>query len=476
MLKIWPKQLAAINTRADHTLYCGSRRAGKTTAQLLCFREMVAAYYPYPIKGMIIDIESDPLRDIRNKSKELFYGYDDGAVYKQLNHGIWLWPNGSELVFQPIRTEEDADKVLGHSYQFVGFNELSKHATPLVYNRAIANLDCPNPKVHCKSFATTNPYGPGRAWMKKLFIDPAPYGKMHEVAVELFDDKKVISTYLALPGSFTENPYVSDKNLATLFRICRDDPELYKAWILGSWDVTVGSAFPNWDKNIHVLEILKQIPKHWRVDRTMDYGHGHPCAILWWALVEDESSVCGRKLPIGSVIMINEWYIHNPDSPRKGMYQSSADLARGILEREDAMRHDGTIDKDAEVWGAAADDQIFSNNPETETTATIHERYGVYWERADKTKGARAIGKTMLRDRLGNAVRAVENKDKEPEPGIYFSPACTHTIDQIPRLENHTVKLDDIADNQLDHIYDAIRYRLYQKADVGEPVRARLFY
>ena len=476
MLKTWPKQLAAINTKADHTLYCGSRRAGKTTAQLLCFRKMVSEYWPYPIKGMIIDIESDPLRDLKEKSKDLYGGLGDGAVYKALNHGEWRWPNGSELLFRPIRTEEDVDKVLGHTKQFMGFNELSKHKTPVVFNRAIATLDCPNPAVHCKSFATTNPYGPGRAWMKKLFIDAAPYGEIQNVPVELFEGRKVTSSYISIFGSFTENPYVSDQNLATLFKICRDDPELYKAWIEGSWDATVGSAFPNWDSDIHVLDFLKQIPKHWRIDRTMDYGHGHPCAVLWWALVEDESSVCGRTLPVGSLIMINEWYIHNPEKPSKGMYQSSADLARGILEREDAMRHEGVIHKDAEVWGAAADDQIFSNNPETETTATIHERYDVFWERADKTKGARAIGKTMLRDRLGNAVRAFGNKDKELEPGIYFSHTCPHTIEQIPRLENHTVKLDDIADNQLDHIYDAIRYRLYQKTNVGDSPRARLFY
>ena len=417
---------------------------------------MVKDYWPTPITGIIIGVESDPLRDLRDKAYDLYANRGDGAKYLASSHGSWHWPNRSKLLFRPIRTEDDADKILGHTNQFVGFNELSQYSSPDVYNKALVTLNCDRPDVHCKSISTTNPYGEGRDWIEKLYIEPQRhYGDVVKVPITI-GGKTVYDTQVALFSSFIDNPKVTLERLKTLYRRCQDDPERYKAWVLGSWESFVGGAFRQWDNKIHVLDEVSEIPSTWRVDESMDWGSTNPCAVLWWAEVGDETQVCKFKLPIGSLILIDEWYIARHDNPRQGLELQVTDVAAGILERREILKS-RLLNKDVKFMTGIADKQIFANQySDVERIADIMARNKVYWNPADQSPNSRSTGKQMLRERLGNSVR-------QRGAGIYFSKKCVNTIDQIPKLQNHKGKPEEIADGQLDHIYDAIRYRLMRR-------------
>jgi len=450
-MRTFRKQQLAIDTRAKHTLYCGSRKAGKTYAQIMCFIKMAMEHWHHPIRGIILDKYYPNLDDIIAKSKLIIPDCDPHAVYIK---NQWRLSNGTVLLFRHAPDLDAVEKYLGHSYQFIGFNELSKWKDAELYDRMCATLESMK-GLQAKAFSTTNPFGRGKNWIKKRFIN-VPYGHVQT------DDG---TTRVAIFGSFVENTLLTNEAINDVRASCRNNPELAKAWIDGSWDNVVGGAFDFlWDKEIHVLPEFK-IPVDWRIDRVMDWGSSAPCAVLWACEVRSEEQVLvDRELPLGSLIIFAEWYLVNPNN-REGLRKSPSEVAEGILSRERLWRSKGIIHKDARVYRGAADNQIFgSPRSDVETIADTFRKAGVSWLPADKSPGSRIIGKQMIRDRLA-------------DHKLYFvGKHCPHAIEQIPSLENDDINVEDIADGQEDHIYDALRYRLYRKSYAKKAIGGGLVY
>jgi hypothetical protein len=71
----------------------------------------------------------------------------------------------------------------------------------------------------------------------------------------------------------------------------------------------------------------------------------------------------------------------------------------------------------------------------------------------DKSRGSRIIGLQLMRDRLQSSVL----KEK---PGIYFMRNCQACIELIPPLPRDPDNLDDVDTDSMDHLWDAVRYRV----------------
>ena len=119
----------ALDSRADHTLYTGSRGPGKTDTQLMRFARKVGLGYGAAWRGIIFDREYKNLDDLVAKSKKwyprIFKGHcrflESKGDYK------WVWDTGEELLFRVIKKKSDYDNYHGHEYPFIGWNELTKY-------------------------------------------------------------------------------------------------------------------------------------------------------------------------------------------------------------------------------------------------------------------------------------------------------------------------------------------------------------
>ena len=458
----FPKQQLAIDTRVKHTLYCGSRKAGKTLAQLMCWKKMVHQHWDKKIRGLIFDTGYDPLNDIIGKSQELFAKFNDGARYTQHR---WRYPNGSELLFRAAKNMGEASKFLGWSNQFLGMNELTKQADPEVYDRLAATLEPPE-GLQAIIFSTTNPFEAGKMWVKQRWMN-VPYGHIQTTYQEIANGQKVPIKRVAIFGSFTENPYLTPEAIAEIYDACRNNPALYKAWIEGSWDSTIGGAFDGaWDRDVHVLpmtnETIEPIPSDWRVDRGFDWGAGSPASVLWFAEVTDDSEYCGRSYERGTIIVFYEWYIATDKG--KGAGLTPQQICEGILDREHYMRTNGLVDKRCEVLPGPADTQIWNDErPGIMSIAREMSGYGVDWDKAYKGKNSRSQGKQAIRTRLINKT--------------LFFVGChvPKLVEHLPALQNDQIRLEDIATGQPDHDYDVLRYRLLQDSIYdGDPILGKL--
>lgn len=472
-------QEVAVDTRADETLYCGTRGGGKTDTQLMAFAKYVGIGYGSFWRGIIFDQEYKNLDDIIVKSRRIF-GKMPNAKYN-IKDSKWTWNTGEELLFRRLRQDSDYWLYHGQEYTFIGFNELTKYPTSYLYdtiqscNRSgFVPSEYPQvtstgetyylPPIPLMIFSTTNPFGAGHNWVKKRFIDVAPYGKLVSKETKVFNPKSqqeeiVTKTQIALFSSYIENIYLSTNYIAGLLNY--PDPNIRRAWALGSWDIVSGGAIGDlWKKEKHIITRFI-VPESWYIDRTFDWGSSHPFSVGWWATANGEEAdillANGEWIkfcpPSGSLIQIYEWYGTEEIGTNRGLKMSARDIAIGIVEIEQNLMASGWINRT--VASGSADNQIWNEtHSDTQCIADIMESENVYWTRSNKSAGSRKNGLQLLRDLLHNTIQNSDN------PHIYFMDNCVASISTLPILPRDEKKLDDVDTNAEDHVYDMVRYRI----------------
>ena len=477
----------AIDSRADHTLLFGTRGSGKTITQLMRFRRYVGIGYGRFWRGVIFDKEFKNLADLEAQSRRYFPQFGDGAKFlSSASDYKWVWPTGEELLFRHVSKDNDYEKFHGHEYPFEGFNELTKWHTSDLYDKLMSvnrssfvpekhtptklingkkvydTVDGkPLPPIPLQFFSTTNSSGPGRNWVKKRFVDPAPYGEIVERKYTVFSarqkqDIEVVRTQTCIFSSYIENPYLPEDYIASLQELTANNENLRKSWLLGSWDVTAGGAFDDlWDSNVHVIDRFP-VPHSWRVDRAFDWGSSHPFATVWWAEADGTEYTYpdGRVFcpPRGSLIAVDEFYGTKEIGTNKGIVMSAGDVAKGIRDKEIAMLANGWVSR--QPVPGPADNQIRNViDKKIDTLEKLMAKEGIRWTKSDKSPGSRAIGMQLFRDRLESSLR---NEGKS----VYFMRNCVCCVETIPVLPRDEKNMDDVDTDAEDHLYDAVRYRI----------------
>jgi hypothetical protein len=490
-------QELALDTRCQITLYTGARGPGKTDTQLMRFRRNVGKGYGQFWQGIIFDKEYKNLADLITKSKRWFNAFNDGAKFHEGTNALyWEWPTGERLYFRVAKKEADYWNYHGHEYPFVGWNELTKYADAKLFDMMMSvNRSSYRPEdypiwidgllfdttgeivfvdktaksarkhliapIPLEVFATCNPYGVGHGWVKKRFINKAPYGVVVYEDVEIFSaqtqtKKTVRVSQVAIFGSYAENPYLDDKYIATLFN--EKNVNRRKAWLTGSWNIVAGGAFDDvWDEAYNIVPTFP-VPKDWRIDRCFDWGSSHPFAVEWVAEANGEEVMLpdGRTFcpPPKSLIVCGEWYgsDESNDQSNVGLKISAKAIAVGIRDREIEWMNSGHMQ--TQPRPGPADNQIRDvTQVDVETIEKKMSDEGVRWTPSDKSQGSRKNGMQLVRDMLDNA-RTREG------PGLFFMRHCRYAIDTIPILPRDEVKIDDVDTDAEDHCYDAIRYRV----------------
>lgn len=471
-------QELALDSRAHHTLYTGSRGPGKSDTQLMRFRRRVGIGYGAFWRGIIFDREYKHLDDLITKALHWFPRFNDGAEWFKGTSALkWVWPTGEELLFRVIAVKDDYNNYHGHEYPFIGWNELTKYPTPDLYNMMMscnrssftpekdAPLDSKTGKritmqdIPLEVFSTCNSYGPGHGWVKAKFIDVAPYGTVIKNVVNCFNPKTqknedVTRTQVTIFGSYKENIYLSQVYVAGMTEIT--DENLRAAWLDGNWDIIAGGAFDDvWDRAIHIIP-RSQLPTGYKLDRSFDWGSTHPFSVGWWAEANGEEmtlsngqTFCPAK---GSLIQFAEWYGTQLIGSNKGLKIPAGDIAEGIKEREKQLIVDEWIL--IQPLAGPADNQIRDvKEIDEETIEKKMSDKGVRWTWSDKSPGSRKIGLELTRERFINA-------KKKEGAAIYIMDNCRATIATLPILPRDEDKMDDVDTNAEDHPYDMVRYRV----------------
>ena len=409
-------------------LYGGSAGGGKSFAMLAD----PLRYMGHPqFSGLLLRHTTEELRELIFKSQELYPKIWKGIKWYERKMQ-WVAPSGARLWMSYVDRDEDVLRYQGLAFSWIGFDELTQWSSPFAWNYMRSRLRSIASDLPIYMRATTNPGGLGHTWVKKMFIDPAPYGKAFSATnIETGEDLKYPSGHPKageplfkrrfIPARLSDNPYLSEGGdyEAMLLSL----PEQQRKQLLeGDWDIKEGAAFTEFNRDIHVVEPF-DIPSNWVKFRSCDYGYGSYSGVVWFAVSPAEQLIVYRELYVSKVL--------------------ATDLADMILELES---EDGNIKYgvlDSSLWHKRGD-----------TGPSLAEQMisrGCRWRPSDRSRGSRVAGKNEIHRRL-------QVDDFTEEPRLIFFSNCTNIISQLPSIPLDKKNPEDVDTKAEDHLYDALRY------------------
>ena len=421
-------QTSFLSSSEREVLYGGAAGGGKSYAMLA---DPLHGLNDPDFSGLLVRHTTEELRELIQKSQELYPKAVPGIKWSE-RKSQWTSPRGGRLWMSYLDKDMDVMRYQGQAFNWIGFDELTQWSTPFAWNYMRSRLRSASKDLGLYMRATTNPGGSGHSWVKKMYIDPEMPGKAFwatdiETGNTITFPKghsregEPLFKRRFIPASLFDNPYLAEGGdyEAMLLSL----PEHQRKQLLeGNWDVNEGAAFPEFNRQIHVVEPFK-IPSGWTKFRACDYGYGSWTGVLWIAVAPDEQLIVYREMYVTKV--------------------TASDLADLILQAE---ADDGTI-----RYGVL-DSSLWHNRGDTgPSLAEQMNHKGCRWRPSDRSKGSRVAGKNEIHRRL-------QVDEFTTKPRLVFMANCTNSIAQIPGIPLDKRNPEDVDTTAEDHLYDALRY------------------
>lgn len=293
------------------------------------------------------------------------------------------------------------------------------------YLKLISSCRSTTPELKPQVFSTTNPGEAGHAWVVKRFVD---HGNLNS-----FRDPETGRNRIFISATIDDNPTLQEADPAYvgfLDGLKTKDPNLYKAWRLGDWDIYVGQAFSMLQRDVHIIK-EKELG---RVEyfAGYDYGFQHPFAFIL---------LC--------VDMLGDVYVVD--------YVSKQQL-------------------EAEEHGELINEMVENIEQKNITCYTSPDAY------AEKNKGPSIVERLRAKCPKMSFVRANDDRVRgvaemrkyftieNGKPKCFFFDGCTEIFDQLlsiqydPKKKENVVKRDaDENGENGDDLFDCLRYGMFSR-------------
>ena len=285
-------------------------------------------------------------------------------------------------------------------------------------------------------FLPCNPGGVGHGWVKRLFVDRA------------YQPGENPDDYEFIASRVTDNKVLLQSQPDYLAQLEALPPRLRKMWLEGDWSFYDGQYFEEFKddpehyldrQNTHVIEPF-EIPEHWKLYRSFDWGFAKPFSCGWWA-VDTEGTVYRILELYGCTKTPNEGVKWTPD-------QVFAEIHR--IETEHRWLKGKRIlgVADPAIWDAQTGESI----------ADRAAKHQVFFDPGDHKRipGWMQMHYYMAFDELGFSK-------------LYVFKNCKAFIRTIPLLQYDEHKPEELDTDGEDHVADECRYFLMTR-----PIKARV--
>lgn len=428
-------QQALLACPVEDVFFGGARGGGKSDG-LLGDWLAHAGRYGQSARGIFFRRTYPEIEEIERRAGEIFPL--TGATLNVVRR-TWVWPNGATLRLRYLKRDQDAGHFQGHSYSWVGIDEIGQWPMLNGIDKIRATLRSPA-GIPCVFRASGNPGGPGHNHVKARYIDPAPPGHP-------FYDQESKTWRVFIPSRLENNLLLmrNDPNYWQRVEAAASGrQDLLKAWRYGDWNIVAGGMFDDlWNPSKHIVEPFL-IPQTWKIYRALDWGSSKPFSVGWWAISDGTDAPNGNGYPRGSVFRVAEFYGWS-GKPNEGLRMLAVELGRKIIELEQQMKFPVAVrpgPADASMWKAENGVSYIDDVG----------RGGAHFIRSDNAPGTRKPGWERLRKYLKAAIASPRE-----EPGLFIFSTCRQfirTVPVLPRLEDDPDELDSNAE---DHIADETR-------------------
>jgi len=426
------KQVEQISAMEDIVFSGGGAGSGKTRGALLSWAARGTVMPGYD--SLAIRRTFPQAREIVALAKEMFL--PAGAVWKESEKRITL-PTGSSLEIGYMEGMDDHLQYQGRSWAMVIGDEVQHHPTARQFDWLMSRIRSPKDYPLQQAY-TSNPKGPGMAWIKGRYVTPAPNGGVFPRQVQFMDDKGVDRTAVLscrhIPSTVADNQFLS--NTAYVRNLMMLPEAERKALLYGSWDSMDGMFFTEFDARVHVVKHFP-IPPDWARSMGGDWGTYRPYHFLWTA-----------DAPNGELHVYREYTGRDEEDWTLGTGENASTVADGILR----------IEREAQefVQERYLDSACFSNEGNDDTIAGIFELKGLPFSKAMKQGEKKSF---IIRE----ALKVVNGRTR-----LKIHDNCRFLIKEIESIQ-HDPKNGEVWDERCsDHGLDALKYRLCRNLTVLE--------
>lgn len=252
--------------------YGGAAGGGKS--ELLLMLPIFRQFYIYPrFKGILFRRTFPELEKslILRSESDGFYKGTGGDYNKQLRR--WRWPSGAILDFGYAEHEHDIRRYDTTEYNYVGFDELTSFTEFQYMYMAFSRCRTSDSSLPTLVRSGSNPGNIGHGWVRKRFVEPAPYGT-------IIRDKLTGLKRIFVQSLVTDNPHLmkADPDYVRKLELL---PEAEKrAKLYGDWWTFSGQVFDDWrvepfvDEPEHARHVIPafEIPTYWPRILATDWG------------------------------------------------------------------------------------------------------------------------------------------------------------------------------------------------------------
>lgn len=270
----------------------------------------------------------------------------------------------------------------------------------------------------------------GHQWVKRLFID-----RQYKTNCENPEENENPEDYTFIFATVDDNTHMLEHSPNYLRMLSNMPEDLRRAYRYGDWDALGGGYFKEFTAQTHTMKPF-QIPKHWQLYRSFDYGLDM-FACLWWAVDTD-----GRC-----------WMIREVEE--KGLIIQKA--AKSMLENTRPTENIGATFAPWDMW-----------NRQKETGKTMAETFltnGIPLIRADNN---RVNGHLLMKEMMAPLplkdpyVISLYPEGKAPGslPGLMVFNTLQKVITDIRDIQSDEKNPNDCAKvpHEVTHTIDAARY------------------
>jgi hypothetical protein len=356
----------------------GGRRGGSKSAALIAWFAMGdnsldyddPARYSYlnepSFRGLILRKEYQSMVEFVDECREFFKAF--GAKAKD-DPTVFEFPSGAKIYTNHLGDKEAYEKYRGQGITKIGIEELTQIPEERWYLKLLGSLRNKKqirvhkvrgeqktfPPLHCQILSTTNPDGPGRAWVKKRFVKvPAGNGSMVPWNTPMRDQ---ISGLLRIfiPMRREDNPYLRDNKQYEGMLLSQDELTR-RQWMDGDWDAGSGVYFSEfrpdgpvtdeerqkYPQARHVIDSAALLPWWYRWGGG-DWGYQHLAVFHKFVRNERDKRVhvYGEKVfhQVGSFemgVQLAEWWV--PDLEELPDKQITLALSPDAFSKTDASK------------------------------------------------------------------------------------------------------------------------------------------
>lgn len=400
-----PKQKLFCQARNRYVAFGGARGGGKS--HVLRVKALGGAIRYPGIRILIVrreypELEQSLILPMRKLAPPELATYNAGMR-------CLLFANGSVIKFGHYGPGDDLE-YQGQEYDWVFLDEATQFTEEQF--RTLGACLRGTASIPRRMYLTCNPGGVGHGWVKRLFVTRRYDAKRGERGED----------YRFIPATVDDNPQLlaASPEYKQMLDLLPED--IRRAHRYGDWDALVGTFFPEFREETHVVEPLARIPEEWRVYRAFDYGLDM-LACIWVAVDFDGRCWVYREV------------------------QESGLIVSQAAQRIRAMTPPG----ERVVCTLAPPDMWSRQKDSGKTMAELFAHHGVDLVRAGNQRlhGWMAV-KEALKPMRGPGDR----------PGLLVSRTCRGLIESLRSIQHDSKRPGDCATEPHDitHICDALRY------------------